>query len=306
MVAQENNVFPSDVLLSLGKKGQASSLWASFNARGAAVLADFGALLSNWREFIQNHSLPELFNQVIKDIGYKAYIDDGTDIGEGRWENVLELRQLAYEFDNRGVTEFLERIALVSDQDTMPDAPNAPTLLTLHAAKGLEFATVYIVGLDEGLLPHNRSFEDPEEMAEERRLFYVGITRAKNDLILVRAGQRSNFGRYEYTMPSRFLDDIPDELIKKEGIRLGVRRVKPLSQPRWTSTFSINGNNEPAIKEPKEMVYKAGMRVIHPTWGDGMVIEIRVMGNDETVTVMFETVGLKRLAASIAKLEIVK
>ena len=305
-VAQENNVFPSDVLLSLGKKGQASSLWASFSTRGAAVLADFGALLSNWREFIQNHSLPELFNQVIKDIGYKAYIDDGTDIGEGRWENVLELRQLAYEFENRGMTEFLERIALVSDQDTMPDAPNAPTLLTLHAAKGLEFATVYIVGLDEGLLPHNRSFENPEEMAEERRLFYVGITRAKNDLILVRAGQRSNFGRYEYTMPSRFLDDIPEELIKQEGIRFGVRRVKPLSQPRWTSAVSTNGNNKPAVKEPKEMVYKAGMRVIHPSWGDGMVIETRIMGNDETVTVMFETVGLKRLAASIAKLEIVK
>ena len=306
LIAQKNNVLPSDVLLSLGEKGQASPLWPSFSSRGAAVLASFGAQLFNWREFIQNHSLPELFDQVIKDIGYKAYIDDGTDIGEGRWENVLELRQLAYEFENRGMTEFLERIALVSDQDTVPDAPNAPTLLTLHAAKGLEFSTVYIVGIDEGLLPHNRSFEDPEEMAEERRLFYVGITRAKNDLILVRAGQRSNFGRYEYTTPSRFLDDIPEELIKQEGIRLGVRRVKPLSQPRWTSTVSINGNNEPAIKEPKEMAYKAGMRVIHPAWGDGMVIETRAMGNDETVTVIFETVGLKRLAASIAKLEIIK
>ena len=306
LVAQENNVFPSDVLLSLGEKGQASPFWASFSARGAAVLASFSKLLFNWREFIQNHSLPELFNQVIKDIGYKSYVDDGTDIGEGRWENVLELRQLAYEFENQGMTEFLERIALVTDQDTIPDAPNAPTLLTLHAAKGLEFSTVYIVGLDEGLLPHNRSFEDPEEMAEERRLFYVGITRAKNDLILVRAGQRSNFGRYEYTMPSRFIDDIPEELINQKGIRLGVRRVKPLSQPRWTSAVSISGNSKPALKEPEELVYKAGMRVIHSAWGDGMVIETRVMGNDETVTVMFETVGLKRLAASIAKLEIIK
>ena len=263
-------------------------------------------LLSNWRKFIQAHSLPDLLDQIIENIDYKAYIDDGSDIGEGRWENVLELRQLAYEFENRGMTEFLETIALVSDQDTIPDSLNAPTLLTLHAAKGLEFSTVYIVGLDEGFLPHNRSFDDLEEMAEERRLFYVGITRAKNNLILVRAGQRNKFGRYEYTVPSRFLDDIPEELIKQEGIRLGVRRVKPLSQPRWTPTVSVSGNNKPILKKPKKLVYKAGMRIIHPAWGDGMVIETRAMGNDETVTVMFETVGLKRLAASIAKLEVVK
>ncbi|MCD6577416.1 MAG: UvrD-helicase domain-containing protein [Anaerolineaceae bacterium] len=306
LAAQENAVFPSDVLLSLGKKKQESPYWEFFSARSATALAHFGALLANWRKINQTHSLPELFDQVIKDIGYKAYIDDGTDIGEGRWENILELRQLTYDFEDQGMTEFLETIALVSDQDTVPDAPNAPTLLTLHAAKGLEFSTVYIVGLDEGLLPHNRSFEDPEEMAEERRLFYVGITRAKNDLILTRAGQRSNFGRYEYTMPSRFLDDIPEKLIKQEGIRLGVHSVKPLSPPRWTSTISVSKNTQPVLKKPEEMAYKAGMHIIHPTWGNGMVIETRAMGNDETVTVMFETVGLKRLAASIAKLEIVK
>ncbi len=306
LVAQQNAAFPCDVLLSLGEKGQSSPFWSSFNTRGTSVLSNFGMLLANWRKFNHAHSLPDLLDQIIENIDYRAYIDDGTDIGEGRWENILELRQLAYEFENRGMTEFLETIALVSDQDTIPDSLNIPTLLTLHAAKGLEFSTVYIVGLDEGFLPHNRSFDDLEEMAEERRLFYVGITRAKNNLILVRAGQRNKFGRYEYTIPSRFLDDIPEELIKQEGIRLGVRRVKPLSQPRWTPTVSIGGKNKSVSKEPKKLVYKAGMRIIHPAWGDGMVIETRAMGNDETVTVMFETVGLKRLAASIAKLEIVK
>lgn len=306
LVAQENAAFPCDVLLSLGEKGQSSPFWSSFSARGTSVLSNFGTLLSNWQKFIQSHSLHDLLDQIIDDIEYRAYIDDGTDIGEGRWENVLELRQLTYEFEERGMTEFLETIALVSDQDTIPDSLNAPTLLTLHAAKGLEFSTVYIVGLDEGFLPHNRSFDDLEEMAEERRLFYVGITRAKNNLILVRAGQRNKFGHFEYTMPSRFLDDIPEELIKQEGIRLGVRSVKPLSQPRWTPTVSVSGKNKPILNKPKKPVYKAGKRVIHPVWGDGMVIETRVMGNDETVTVMFETVGLKRLAASIAKLEIVK
>ncbi|MDO9546801.1 MAG: 3'-5' exonuclease, partial [Pelolinea sp.] len=307
LIAGENTLFPCDVLLSLGDKGQASPFWDSFNARSVSALSGFGALLVKWQDLIHNSSLPDLFDQIIKDIDYKAFIDDGTDIGGGRWENVLELRQLAYEFESRGMNEFLETIALVSDQDTIPDTLSVPTLLTLHAAKGLEFSTVYIVGLDEGLLPHNRSFDDPEEMAEERRLFYVGITRAKNDLVLVRASQRSNFGRFEYTMPSRFLEDIPKELVKQEGTRLGVRRVKPLSQPRWTPSLSKETHShQPQPEKPKEVKYKAGMRVIHPVWGDGMVIETRTMGNDETLSVMFDTVGLKRLAASLAKLEIVK
>jgi DNA helicase-2/ATP-dependent DNA helicase PcrA len=302
MQAQEHALFPTDILISLGSEGEKSPYWEPFSSRGATVLADFGALLVNWREFSQSHSLPELFDLILKKTSYKDFLDDGTEIGEGRWENVLELRQLAFEYEERGLTDFLENVALVSDQDTLPDAPEAPTLLTLHAAKGLEFSTVYIIGLDEGLLPHNRSFEDPEEMAEERRLFYVGITRTKNFLVLVRAGQRSSFGRYEYTQESRFLEDIPEELIQRGGMRIGVRSVNPLSQPRWQSGAETAKKETAAPREPR---YKAGMRVIHATWGDGLVVETRILGNDETVTVMFETAGLKRLAASLAKLEII-
>ncbi|MDP2966691.1 MAG: 3'-5' exonuclease, partial [Pelolinea sp.] len=302
--AQEHNVLPADVLLSLGTEGQKSPYWEPFSARGATVLSDFGALLANWREFGQSHPLPELFDRLLKDTNYKTYMEDGTEFGEDRWDNILELRQLAYEYEERGLTEFLENVALVSDQDTLPDAPEAPTLLTLHAAKGLEFSTVFIIGLDEGLLPHSRSLEDPEEMAEERRLFYVGITRAKNHLILVRAGLRSSYGRFDYTQQSRFLDDIPEALLKREGVRLGLRSVNPLSQPRW-QPWSTTGLSGKAAEPPKEPGFKAGMRVIHPIWGDGMVVETRLMGSDETVTVMFETAGLKKLAASLAKLEII-
>ena len=296
--------FPADVLLSLAEKGNGSPYHSAFDTRSLTALQVFGDLLHAWQAVNQSQTLPTLFDRVMQDIGYKSHINDGTDEGEERWENVLELRRLAYEYEDRGMTEFLEMVALVSDQDTIPDALNAPTLLTLHAAKGLEFSTVYIVGLDEGLLPHNRSFDDPEEMAEERRLFYVGITRAKDDLILVRAGQRSNYGRYEYTAPSRFLDDIPEALIRQKGIRLGVHRVNPLSQPRWNpSTISTLPKKQ---AKPVELQYKAGMRVIHPIFGDGMVIETRALGNDEIISVMFETSGLKRLAASIAKLDVVR
>ncbi len=304
LAAQENALTSGEILLSLGELGERSPYWGPFSSRGAALLADFGALLVNWREFSQEQPLPELFERILKDIGYKDYINDGSDVGEGRWENVLELRRLAYEYEQRGIVEFLENIALVSDQDTVPEELEAPTLLTLHAAKGLEFQHVYIIGLDEGLLPHSRSFEDPEEMAEERRLFYVGITRAKDLLTLVRAGQRSNYGRFEYTVESRFLEDIPENLVKREGMRLGVHRVNPLSQPRWEpGAAGQTGRKAENASQPR---YKAGMRVLHPVWGDGMVVETRLLGSDETVTVMFETVGLKRLAASVAKLEILR
>lgn len=302
--AQEHSVFPADILLSLGAEGKQSPYWEPFSSRGAVVLADFGALLLNWQEFNQNHSLPELFDLILKKTGYKEYLEDGTEIGQGRWENVLELRRLAFEYEERGLTDFLENVALVSDQDTMPDAPEAPALLTLHAAKGLEFSTVYIVGLDEGLLPHSRSFEDAEEMAEERRLFYVGITRAKNNLILVRAAQRSSFGRFEYTKESSFLEDIPESLINRSGVKIGVHS---LNIPNSLQSRLANMEEAPFMEklDLKEPRYRAGMRVVHPLWGDGLVVETRLLGNDETVTVMFESVGLKRLAASLAKMKIV-
>ena len=146
-------------------------------------------------------------------MGYKQYIDDESEEGQDRWGNVQELRRLAVEYEERGLADFLETVALVSDQDTLPEALNAPTLLTLHAAKGLEFPQVFITGLDDGLLPHSRSRDDPEEMAEERRLFYVGLTRAKDRLYLVRAERRGSFGGYEESVPSQFLDDLPEKLL---------------------------------------------------------------------------------------------
>jgi DNA helicase-2/ATP-dependent DNA helicase PcrA len=122
---------------------------------------------------------------------------------------------------------------------------------------------------------------------------------------VVRAGQRSNYGHFEYTMESRFLDDIPEKLLTRQGVRLGVQRGNSINQARWESPVTTGLSSRKA-EAPHEPHFKAGMRVIHPVWGDGMVVETRVLGNDETVTVMFETVGLKRLAASVAKLQIVR
>ena len=288
---------PSAVLMDLAR-GDASPFWPQFRGRAALPLADFGARLSNWRTEVPRLTVTELFDRITKDINYKEYIDDGTEEGAERWENVQELRRLTTEYENRALTDFLETVALISDQDTLSEGKNAPTLLTLHAAKGLEFGAVFIVGLDDGILPHSRSFDDPEAMEEERRLFYVGITRAEDRLYLLRALQRGGRGYGEETLPSRYLDDIPPELLAGKNRSGGsFRTTSRALNPTWLRA-------EPVLTGEPEAKFRAGMRVQHPSWGDGMVLNSRLQDNDETVDVVFESVGIKRLAASLANLSI--
>jgi len=198
-----------EAVLDLGQKGDASAYWSSIG-RSAGIVSDFGSLLADWVAIRDQLSLGSLFDRIIQESGFEKYINDGTEEGADRWDNVQELRRLAFDYQEKGLTAFLESLALVSDQDTLREAtgeettrsvPGAVTLLTLHAAKGLEFKQVFIIGLDEGLLPHSRSRDDPEEMAEERRLFYVGITRTKDQLYLLRAERRNSFGNWEYSEP---------------------------------------------------------------------------------------------------------
>jgi DNA helicase-2/ATP-dependent DNA helicase PcrA len=306
LAARQAKVTPGDVLLDLGEKGEKSNFWLAFNGRGANLLADVGNLLVDWQK-LREGPLPTLFDAIIDSTGYESYINDGTDEGKDRWDNVMELRRLAFEYAERGLVAFLENLALVSDQDTLPEKADAPTLLTLHAAKGLEFSQVFITGMDEGLLPHSRSRDDPEEMAEERRLFYVGITRAKNQLYLVRADQRSTFGSFEYSVPSRFLDDIPKEMILRQGAHTHATRT------RRTENFSTwvlppGPGSSAAAKSAPILAprFKAGMHVKHAAWGEGLVVDVRLQDGDERIDVFFETAGIKRLLGSIANLEIIQ
>src|SRR5450759_4327612 len=227
--SRQVNLSPGKILLDLAK-GSDSPHWETFSGRGAIVLNDFSQMLQTWVTKKDELTLPMLFDQLMEDIGYHQYIDDQSEEGQDRWANVLELRRIAFEYEERGLVEFLENVALISDQDTVPETTSAPTLLTLHAAKGLEFPRVFIIGMDEGLLPHSRARDDPEEMAEERRLFYVGITRAKDQVYLVRAERRATFGSYEEAIPSSFLSDLPEALIQ------GKRR--PAGRQYRTSTYS--------------------------------------------------------------------
>lgn len=293
LLADQQGLSPAAILQDLA--GPAAAFRTTFGTRPASALADFGQRLAAWRSLARSAPVGAVLEAVLRDVGYRQYIDDGTEEGEERWANVEELLNLAQEDSGLDLNTFLENVALVSDQDTLGDDQHAATLLTLHAAKGLEFPVVFIIGLDEGLLPHQRSYDDPEAMAEERRLFYVGMTRARDRLYLVRTFRRHAAGTTSLTEASRFLSDLPADRIQGASpARLTRAQAVYERQTRW----------EGPAPTPIEARYRAGMRVRHSTFGEGMVLESRLNSGEEELTVQFEVGGLKWLAASVARLEI--
>ncbi|GAB4579280.1 MAG: UvrD-helicase domain-containing protein [Anaerolineales bacterium] len=302
--AQAGGMSPGELLLEL-RRGSASPHYAAFPGRAAPALAAFGELLHRWSARRDEIAPLQMMDYVLHDIEYEAYIDPSTEEGLSRWENVQELRRLAADYTGRSLIEFLQDIALVSDQDTLAEGSNAPTLLTLHAAKGLEFPIVFIIGLEDGTLPHARSLEDPEGMAEERRLFYVGITRAQNHLYLLTAQNRTAYGYTEPAEISRFMQDIPPDLLNGGS---STRKKRPDMHQTTTeaTTWEKYQQARSGSSGPVKAQYSAGMRVRHAAWGEGMVLNSRLQDGDETVDIFFEQVGLKRVAASLAKLEVLQ
>ncbi len=287
----------TDVLRDLGENGGQSRFARQFPGKAGKALVDFGHLLNEWITAREELSVVQLLDAVLNRIEYADFVNDGTEEGMERWGNVLELRAVAGDTPEATLSEFLEQVTLVSDQDTIAEEGQAPTLLTLHAAKGLEYPVVFIVGLDEGILPHQRSFDDPESMHEERRLFYVGMTRAKDRLYLLRAFRRSIYGDSSVGEASRFLDDIPEHLLAGD---LSRKQSKAENYYKKATRWDAN----PAPPAPAR--FKSGQRVKHHLFGEGIVIDSRVSGGEEEVNVAFEDVGLKRLAASVANLEVLK
>jgi DNA helicase-2/ATP-dependent DNA helicase PcrA len=293
-------VTPAALVRDLGENRSKSPFAAQFTGKAGAALSHFGQQLADWQAAAPSLTVAQLMDVVLDNVGYADFINDGSEEGMDRWGNVLELRRVAEESPDATLTEFLEQVALVSDQDTLAEGDKGPTLLTLHAAKGLEFPVVFIIGLDEGVLPHQRSFDDPEAMHEERRLMYVGMTRAKDRLYLLRAFRRSQYGDSGVADASRFLDDIPHSLVTGNLSRKQARAEAYFKKAtRWDG--SDGGGARPVITR-----FKSGQRVRHAQFGEGIVIHSKVIGGEEEVDVAFEAVGLKRLAASIANLEVLK
>ena len=262
-----------------------------FGPRFAKALTSFLTMLNELIMRSKELNIVELFDLVVERSGYKEYILDKDD-GEDRWENIMELRTVANDYrylaPEDSLSSFLEGVALVSDIDSYEEKIDAVTLITLHAAKGLEFPVVFIVGMEEGLLPHRRSFDEPDQMEEERRLCYVGITRAKERLYLVRAFRRRLLGSSGPTLPSRFLLDIPSHLVMTPTGRNQERAVQPTLTTKPTAKPPLN----------------AGDHVRHAVFGEGIVINCWHSKDDHEVTVAFKgDAGIKRLLLSLAPLE---
>ncbi|HIQ04633.1 MAG TPA: DNA helicase UvrD [Anaerolineae bacterium] len=295
-----------------------------FNKRNADALLRFYQLLSSWIAAKEELTVAQLLDRVLDESRYAEVLRDGTEEGEERWANLQELRTVAAVYDevprDQALSMFLEEVALVSDQDDVPEDSDVPTLMTLHTAKGLEFRVVFIIGLEEGIIPHSRSYEDPESLEEERRLFYVGITRAKERLYLIHTFRRSLYGYTEVREPSRFLKDIPNTLVEGQGVqsriesaRAAVRRAA--SWDAYAQREAQTGAGESASvywspREPQaeklpatEPQFAAGVRVRHPLFGEGTVISSKLADGDEEVTVAFPGKGVKRLLVSFARLE---
>jgi len=266
--------------------------------------ARFMTLLEGLRETAATRTVRELIDAVLEQTGYAAYLRDGTEEGEERWANVLELRAKAAEYDELspavGLSSFLEEVSLVQDVDALDGSGDAVTLLTLHAAKGLEFGHVFLVGLEEGLCPHARSFADPAAMDEERRLFFVGATRAMHRLYLVYAFRRNLHGNLLVNTPSRFLADIPAHLLTGTG----VARLEAADGARDQPRAATAGRAEaPPARRPPGPQFRAGDRVRHAHFGTGIVVSSQLVRDDEEVVVAFEGVGVKKLSVAYARLE---
>jgi DNA helicase-2/ATP-dependent DNA helicase PcrA len=292
--AKAHDISLLEALRQISENAIAGEAKQSLPSRTVQALAGFDALMSGISNQRHRPSVSGLVDEILEHTGYKAYILDKED-GEERWENIMELRSVASEYDelspDEALAAFLEKVSLVSDIDELDEEADTVTLITLHQAKGLEFPAVFIVGLEEGILPHRRSFDDPQEMEEERRLCYVGITRAKKRLYLLRSYRRSLFGGSTANPSSRFLQDISPHLINPRGL--------------WeeSSNHVAHAYSQPSSGSSGTLTLKVGDHVHHSKFGRGIVMNSLPSRDDQEVTVVFEEAGVKKLLASLAPLK---
>jgi len=268
----------------------------TLSPRSIAALTRFLGILNGLIEESESQNVVNLIDTLIERIGYRRYIIEGDERGPEKWDNVMEVRHDAETFQDlspkEGRTAYLEKVALTQDADNVDESTGAVTLTTLHQAKGLEFPVVFIVGMEENILPHSRSMDDPDQMEEERRLCYVGVTRAQERLYFTYAFTRSLMGNFAVqSIPSRFLRDIPVRVLKKS------RNSATTIRRDWTKRDTVL--DAQFLPDP----VNAGDKVRHPAFGEGVVINAKRIDMDYEITVAFkDNVGIKRMLQSLAGL----
>lgn len=290
-------------------------------AFSAKPRAGLGVLAAAWRrgvELAEEGPVTPLLKHILSSTGYLDELKaDRTEESIGRLENLQELVNVTAKFDydheDPTLTAFLENVALVSDVDSLNESSDAVTLMTLHSSKGLEFPVVFLMGMEEGVFPHSRSLMDDQQLSEERRLCYVGMTRAREELILSLAQRRTLYGQPNFNPPSRFLQDVPKDLMDyAPGSRMDAPSGMRVVRQERTGGYRTE---EPAMVDDLPTrrgsswtpPFKAGQKVSHPKLGIGVVISCAPVNDDTEVSVAFAgAVGMKKLVQSKAKLEAVE
>jgi len=279
--ASQNNLTLEQALNGVAQCG-------SLTTKASKALLELGDILVSLRQVMQDASVSGLVDSLVKRIDYIQYLDDGTIQAESRQENVKELLSVASEYADLGLEGFLEEISLLSSNDTGDDKANSVILMTLHGAKGLEFPVVFMAGMEETIFPHSRALYDASEMEEERRLCYVGMTRAKSELYLLYASSRMLYGGVQHNPPSRFLSDIDS-------------KISPISA-LGSSSFAPSPpiQNKPIDTEPRYVPdLNNGDGVKHSLFGNGTVVHL----DGDIATINFAGRGTKQLDITLAPLE---
>ena len=312
------------LVMAAGSTDPLDSSRPDFSNAGASAATRIGTALAFLRERARTVSLAELFDSVVEKTGYRDSFNQGTEDDLQRWANILELRADLERYEtvepSEALSAYLEQISLIADVDAMNDqAQDQVTLITLHSAKGLEFPVVFITGVEEGLLPISRAIEaeaigDSLPLEEERRLMYVGVTRAKTLLYLSYAANRMSYGRFQSGVASRFLQAIPAELVRSvtrggQSRGGGAGRMASSVSGPLSSRVASTWNDRPGLADTAAPVvelpdYQTGQRVFHAKFGEGVVAEVVPRRDDVEISVMFDRHGRKRLMGTLARLEV--
>ena len=302
---------------------QADLLESALNGPTCRRIREFFEKVTGWRADVAETPVPALLERVLEDVDYASHLErDDPLSAAARNENVAELLNSAYAFheasDGGTLAQFLEQTALVADADTIPDDEGLVRLMTVHAAKGLEFPVVVLAGVEENLMPHVSNLEDPAALEEERRLFYVALTRARRRIHLLHARMRRRFGQRELCLPSRFLEELPDARVERRGTAptapgslgglfgdMPRRSSRPVQRP-------AAARRRPAVSRPsldwnrdvsqEDVAFHVGQQVLHPTLGAGVVARVEGGGEDLKLAVDFPDGERRHFLARFAKI----